>query len=210
MMRFTAFFLVVALLAGCASTGGAPVDQERAAARWHDRQPQLQALQDWKLRGRVAITDGASVWNASVDWEQWPRGFDIRLNGPLGSGQLRLVGNADGVVLNTGEPQLYFAKDAQTLLLEHTGVHMPVEGLRYWIRGLPQPKKGATAVVDARGRLDTLKDAGWKVDFKGYTAVGDLQLPRKLFIHKGDVEVRVVVDKWMLPAPETLHARNDG
>lgn len=209
MMRLAALLILAATLAGCASTG-APVDQGQADALWQSRKPRLQALDGWKLHGRLAVTDGAQVWNASVDWQQWPRGYDIRLHGPLGTGQMRLIGTSGGVVLNTGEPELYYAKDAEALLLEHTGVHMPIEGLHYWIRGLPQPAEGEQGTLDAQGRLQALKDAGWKVDFKDYTQVGDLQLPRRLFIHKGDVEVRVVVDKWMLPEPETLHARREG
>lgn len=207
-MRFWVVPLIsgVLLLSGCAGTPPreAPADP---AVRWLDRQQVLQSLQGWQLSGRIAVTDGAAAWHASIEWQQWPRGYEIRLRGPMGQGALRLVGSAEGVVLDSGDSELEYARDPGELLYTHTGVHMPVDGLRWWIRGLPGPSYAGDADLDAYGRLDHLVDAGWTIDFKGYTEVAELELPRRLFIHKGDVEVRVVVDRWRLPEPESAHAR---
>ena len=79
---------------------------------------------------------------------------------------------------------------------------MPVEGLRYWVMGMASPKQIKKPRIDGHGRLAYLEDANWKVNFKRYTQVSGMDLPRKVFIIKPDqeIDVRLVVDKWTLGA----------
>lgn len=207
MRRWSVLWLAGALLlAGCAGTPPRPEPAD-PATRWLDRQQALQALDGWHLSGRLAVREEGNAWHARIEWQEGPRGYEIRLRGPFGQGQARLIGSADGVVLDSGDTELEYARDPSELLHAHTGVWMPVDGLRWWIRGLPGPQYEGDAELDAYGRLDHLIDAGWTIDFKGYTEVGGLELPRRLFIEKDGVEVRVVIDRWRLPAPDSAHAQ---
>lgn len=206
-MRFSLPVTVLAavLLASCAGTPPRPpaADPE---LRWLDRRQALQQLQAWQLSGRISVTDGTENWHARMNWAQFPRGYEIRLRGPLGRGELRLIGAPEGVMLDAGRDRLEYAADPETLLYAHTGTHMPVEALRWWIRGIPVPQRDGRTQLDPYGRLARLIDAGWDVEYKDYVQVAGLDLPRRLFIHKGDIEVRVVVDEWRLPEPESAHA----
>lgn len=194
------------LLVGCAGTVPRSGEGEDASARWLERRHALQAMEDWQLTGRISVTDGIDSWTGRLEWQESPGGYDIRLSAPLGQGHLRLVGSDAGVVLNTGDA-LEYANDPGDLLYAHTGVQMPVTEMRWWIRGLPGPEYRDGADLDAQGRLEELVEAGWTVDFRGYTDVAEMQLPRRVFIHKGDVKVRVVIDRWHLPESESAHAR---
>jgi len=190
------------LLAGCAGAP-TPVTVEPVIPpeqSWQSRQLQLAALQSWQLSARVIVSSSEDeAWQLDVIWQQQHNDYEIQISGPFGMGKVRLQGNERGVFLYDGEGHTYFAQQAERLLLEHTGVYMPVSSLRYWIRGLPDPAIDAalTPQLDAWGRLVQLRQNGWSVEMKRYVQIGALQLPDKLFVHNvQDVEVRMVVDKW--------------
>ncbi len=197
------FFLLVllSLSVGCSTTQPKPVDEQSNAA-WEYRQGELKAIKYWRLRGRLLVSQGEDAWNLSLEWQQKDEDYQITLNGPFGAGKIKLVGNADGVILKDSDEQSFYADRPEDLLYEQTGVHMPVEGLRYWVMGMASPKQIKKPTIDGHGRLAYLEDANWKVNFKRYTQVSGMDLPRKVFIIKPEqeIDVRLVVDKWTLGA----------
>jgi outer membrane lipoprotein LolB len=197
-MKWLVSLLPILLMAGCAAPLPAPsVDPE---ATWQSRQQHLKNMNDWRLNGRLAITRGAEAWYLKVNWRQKQNGYVIFISGPFGAGQVKLTGNPEGVELRDAERNAYYAKEPEILLYEHTGVVMPVTGLRYWILGLPDPGKNHTSQtrLDAYGRLAELQQRDWTVRFPDYVAVKHYQLPERLLIQNEDIEVRLVVDDWQV------------
>lgn len=191
--------VLLLLLAGCATPPAPPLPADAAVA-WQQRQPRLHALQDWQLTARVAVIQEPAAWHLKVQWKHTARGYEMLLAGPFGAGQVRLIGRAGEVLLEDGERHRWRARDPESLLYRQTGVYMPVSGLRYWIRGLPDPHKQRVSELqfDARGRLAELRQGDWVIRFQEYRPVDGLMLPRRLQIHRDDLEVRVVVDRWQL------------
>jgi len=184
-------------LAGCAAPPqadrGAPPDREA-------RQQQLEALASWRVRGRVAILNGAEAWHLNVSWRQQDDDYHIELWGPFGSGRVQLEGDAQGVRLIDSDQRTYYARDPESLLYDHTGVKMPVSGLRYWILGLTDPHQNQQQPRrDARDRLVSVQQGSWHVDFRRYTRLGQVVLPDRLWVDKDDLQVKLVVDDWQLP-----------
>lgn len=169
---------------------------------WAERQAELSTIKYWRLTGRLAVSNGDDAWNLNLDWQQKGDDYQIQLNGPFGAGKVKLVGNADGVLLKDSDDQTFYADTPEILLYEQTGVLMPVAGLRYWVVGLTRPHQQKKPRLDKLGRLAYLEDAQWRVNFKRYTQVSGIDLPRKVFIIKSDKEldVRLVVDTWKLGA----------
>ncbi len=196
-MRFLALLSFILLIAGCAAP--MPVPPADPETTWQSRQQDLATVNDWRLNGRLAITRGSEAWHLKVNWRQKPEGYEIFLSGPFGAG-VKLVGNPQGVVLHDSEQHAYSAEEPELLLYTHTGVFMPVTGLRYWILGLPDPDKNHTnqTRLDAYGRLAELQQRDWTVRFRDYVAVEQYQLPERLFIQSEDIEVRLVVDDWQV------------
>ena len=83
-------------------------------------------------------------------------------------------------------------------MLRATGLQVPVTGLRYWILGLPAPGAERSRVLDGQGRLLSLEQNSWSMDYRGYTDVDGLSLPRKLFLRRDDLRVRLVVEQWRI------------
>ncbi len=200
MKRLLGFCL---LLAGCASTPLIPVPAPVASPTltWQSRQVRLNALHSWQLSGRISVSNEDEAWQLNVTWQQQADNYEIQISGPLGMGKVRLQGSKEGVFLYDSDGHTYYAQEPDSLLLEHTGVFMPITSLYYWIRGLPDPATGGAQIpqLDAWGRLAHLSQGGWSIDLKRYTRVDRLQLPNKLFIrnNKG-IKVRMVVDEWKI------------
>lgn len=188
-MKFLAVMLAVMLLAGCATTP-APRSSQSAAA-----------MTAWQFNGRVSLTRGEEGWHAGLHWQEQPGSYYLRVSGPLGQGGFQLNGDARGVVLVDANGQTFAARDADALLVQVTGWQLPVTGLRYWIRGLPEPAAGkAHTTRDEAGQLSRLEQSGWTINYQRYQVVDGFSLPGKLQLSHQDVAVRIIIDQWQLGA----------
>lgn len=202
MRRLLPLLLLSALMAACSVTPPAPVSDLRSQALWQQRQHDLQSISQWKLRGRVAVNNGVEAWHLNMVWTQSGEDYQIFLHGPFGAGKVKLQGNAYGVELRNSDNQTFYADTPDELLYQQTGVKMPVNSLRYWVRGLPTPVQEKQPTLDARGRLAKLMQQRWQVEYARYIAVSGMDLPKKVFIDKpeDEINVKVVIDRWQLGA----------
>jgi len=190
--------LAMSLLVSSCST----LERKTSGIDIQQHQQHLSSLSDWQMKGRMVVVNGAELWAMSVDWEQHDDQYVIFLSGPFGSGKIQLAGSANGVLLKDSDNQIFYATTPEELLLEHTGIAMPLTSLRFWMIGLLQPNTNAVNIkFDEYGRLESLTREQWDVDFKRYTKNKNavVELPDKIFIHQGDdVKVRVVVGEWLI------------
>jgi len=185
------------LVSGCAvrPPAVAPAD----AAVWQAHRATLASLRDWQLQGRVAVQHERRGWNAGFDWRQRHADYRIRLRGPFGQGGIELEGNSDGVWMRQQDKPAVYARHVEDVLARETGWRLPVLGLVDWLRGLPVEGQPAALTWDAQGRLKTLQQAGWQIDFSRYRQVGDLQLPDKILLRRDRLRVKLLVDDWRVP-----------
>ena len=137
---------------------------------------------------------------ASLLWSRLGQQNDIRLVGPWGKGLVRLNFNPDSAQLTDDSGQIVEGDDAATLLYRSTGWLIPVSKLDTWVTGMPQ-NADARIKLDKYGRLKSLYEAGWKIDYQEYRQFGTQELPRKLTLSRqeqgGDmVSVRLVIGEW--------------
>ena len=177
------------LLAGCAAT---PTGE--STGLYGGQSPV--AISDWQLTGRFSLTREEQGWHAGLFWQEQGDQYQLKISGPMGQGAFRLRGDADGVLLEQSDGQTLAAQDAEALLYQATGWHLPVSGLRYWIRGLPVPELRAQASRDAQGRLTRLEQSGWIIFYNRYVLVDGVYWPVKLRLVREDISVRLVIDQW--------------
>ena len=188
-------WLCALLLSACAPL---PVVDLLTDSPWTARQRILRGLQHWSLSGRIGVTDGKDAWHASLYWTQRGQAYTIDLIGPLGQGRLNIQGDAQGVIVRTADGQLLNAAAPEQLLEQTIGMRIPVEGLRYWVRGLPDPNRPSQLAGDEEGRLVRLEQDGWIIDYSRYTQVQALDLPDRIRARKGELQVRLVITEWNL------------
>lgn len=213
-MRGWAVCLAALLLVGCVTPAVLP-PLENPQRVWQERQAQLQPLTTWHLVGRAALRTEEGGGQASLRWQHSPAQQTIDLRGPLGRGMVRLQQDEHGTRLLDSAQQVYRADNAEALLFSVTGWQIPLDGLNYWIRGVPVPDAPQQQELDDRGRLRVLWQSGWEVRFLAYTRFGVHDLPQRLTLRllpqagsrppspsdsprPPRVEARLVIERWTL------------
>jgi outer membrane lipoprotein LolB len=189
----------LALLSACATQ--TPLTEKTKEQNWKSNKAELEKIHSWTLQGRIAVQMEKQSGSASLQWKQDDEEYLIRIIGPFGKGTIELNGNKQGVSLRDANDQLQHAKDAETLLKSYLGWYVPINGLHYWIRGLPNPEQSIeTMVLDENSRISALSQAGWQVSYGAYMKVDMPYLPRKLEIRNQGLKVKLTVRKWQ-PRP---------
>ena len=189
--------LTLTLLSGCAIP---PTTSPEAAAAWTARQSRLAQLTAWQADGRIGVVSGQDGWHASFQWAQQDAGYRIVLLGPLGQGRVLIESDGSETRIQTQDGQNWTASDADALLEQNLGARLPVNGLRYWARGLPEPGSTPTLQIDGQGRLTRLEQNGWVIEYPAYapTSVLNLDLPERIVARRQDLSVKLVIEQWTL------------
>lgn len=193
LFRFTLHLLpfTLLLLASCSTLNTRSAESQAA---WEARRAQLAQIDRFALQGRIAAGGILGVKGA-LHWRQNPQDFSLRMSGPFGAGVVQIAGDASGVEVRSAEENFRTA-DPETYLRERLGWTVPLRQLRWWVLGTPAPGSEAKLELDSAGRLLTLEQDGWTVDYAEYQRAGVLDLPRKLELANGEVSVKLVVDAW--------------
>ncbi|MCC6207197.1 MAG: outer membrane lipoprotein LolB [Gammaproteobacteria bacterium] len=200
-LRTLAAILLSLLVVSCASVpGGTSLSRADAETAWFARKEMLQAVRTWDISGRISVSGPDGSWNARIHWSQRGDVYDIDFMSLFGQRVAQLEGGDGGVVLRLPDQNPQQAATAGELLAESFGWSAPVDSLRYWILGIPQPRYQAVTRLDDLGRLSRLEQQGWNVEYPQYTAVGGdpRDLPRKLMLEGEPLRIRLVIDSWNL------------
>jgi len=167
---------------------------------WAERRARLQALDPYQLTGRVAVAAGSEGFSAHLEWTQQGDRSTLQLNGPLGIGGLHVISDGSALDVETSKGQRLASDEARAELEEKLGFDPPLASLRYWLVGAPDPARPAIETLGADQRLAGLVQDGWQIAYTSYLDAGGYALPRRMSMRRGDVRVRLVVDRWRLRA----------
>ncbi|MCZ6871337.1 MAG: lipoprotein insertase outer membrane protein LolB [Gammaproteobacteria bacterium] len=158
------------------------------------------SLTRWSLIGKFGVRQPDSGTSFGIVWDQDGSDYEIRVRGPMGQSAALLRGNEHRVTIErAGEPTLT-GNDVQALLREALGWEVPVNTLRFWIRGLPDP----ALEVESASYLDTgwfaeLVQLEWHVKFSRYRAIEAFSLPGRVRASRDGVTLTLVVTRWNVP-----------
>jgi len=170
---------------------------EAAPMPWPERRAALQADDTFALNGRVALSAPGAGVNASLRWQQEGDVSRLSLDGPLGVGGAEVELHGDRLDLRTSRGEHLTGDAARAELERRIGFPLPLQALRYWVRGVPQPGVAADEVLDeAHQRLKRLVQDGWEIDYAAWLESAAGSLPRRLAVRRDDTRVRLVVDHW--------------
>ena len=182
----------VSVLAGCAAPRIRPT---APLVPWDERVAALEHARSWQLDGRAAAALGQQGWQASLDWRQKESVSELHLAGPLGVGALALTLSPEGLSLDGAPP----APQVTAQLEARLGFELPLENLRFWLLGIPNPDAPFELTRNAQDRALHLSQAGWTIDYDQYRPQGSDELPARMVLSKADARVRIAVDRWEVP-----------
>lgn len=168
---------------------------------WAMHKSELAKFDHWSLQGRAA-TGKILGWTGNLSWRERGDHFDVRMSGPVGVGGFRAKGTLESVEIRS-EGQTFVTDDPEALVAKLLGWEFPLEGLRFWILGLPAPDVAAQITVDEQGHLVDLIQSGWRLAYTAYEQTTGPDLPRRIILDNGDNKIKMVIDRWFdLPKPE--------
>jgi len=193
--------LALMLLSGCATTPQLPpAERDRL---WLLHRQSLEQQTDWTLTARIAGYSENDGWNGKLIWRQHGEDYQIHFQAPFGQGAVQLLGISGQVEMRTADGQVSVAADAESLLYQQLGWHLPLAGLRYWVLGLPVPISAEMPVLafDEAGRLTNITQSQWQISYSSYQQVGGIALPKKVYLENPVLSLRLVIDRWQLGEP---------
>lgn len=200
-LRIAAACLAVSFaLSGCVSRAPrieVPVDPARVAANESRRA----AIADWRIEGRVAVSNGSQGGSGRIEWLQQDGRYVISLSAPVTRQGWRLSGDGLGARLEGIEGGPRESADVEALLLSATGWEIPVRAMVNWVRGIGAAahEYGPKHVVYGAGDLPvSIEQADWRIDYRDWHPASDglPAMPRRIEAQRGAAKVRLVVDRW--------------
>lgn len=182
------------LTAGCTHQPFLPFDAAENDPRWNNHREQNQAIDQWSLRGKVAVS-GSYGLSARMRWQQVGFAYEVRVTAPLGIGGFVATGDNEQVFLQTSRGE-QLSGDPEKLIAEAYGWSFPLESLKYWAVGVPIPDQRFTVSLNESGQAAQLSQAGWTIDYGDYDSVSEKLLPTRITLFNDDVTLKIVVGRW--------------
>lgn len=198
-MRFWLIIIGFLLLQGCAQRIIPPVVELSA----QEHQARLAALQQWSIKGKVAVMGGEKNISAHLLWRDSPTQQHLQFTNALGITMAVL--EVDSVMAQlTADDDTYVDTSAARLLQQLTGIEIPFEHLRDWMKG--QASANDKATYDTRGLLlhlvpDCSECNAWTITYGDYRQIQDLWLPHRLTVLKQSEPVQQIklrINTWNL------------
>jgi outer membrane lipoprotein LolB len=196
------FFGVLFLLGACSSLPDTPVTEESHNA-WARYQAELAEIDSWEMHARSAIFVNQEVYQVGINWQRQQDRFTLLIEAPFGQGVFRVEsypagGNSEPVMLTMPDGRKYLDDSAENLLDRVFGWSIPVSGLEWWIKGLPQGVADYSFDLRGDGRLKSLLQNGWKVNYLEYFGVQSAAqgLPKKMYLKHQDLAMKIVIERW--------------
>ncbi|MGL4185030.1 MAG: lipoprotein insertase outer membrane protein LolB [Thiotrichaceae bacterium] len=201
--------LCAATLVGCASapkpqqptTPNAPQTKPSSPEQaWQQRQATFARMAAWQLQGKVGIQFRDQSATFGITWAQ--RGadqYEMNIKHPLTGAVVALLNGSAGRVSLTTNGKTTQDASAEHLLKSQVGVSLPVEGMKYWVRGVAAPGMPIQQVkLDYYGRPEVLQQAGWVIEYPEWEGNGTNALPEKIQLKRAaeNTRVKVVAQNW--------------
>ncbi len=194
-LRLGALLVSLLLIAGCVTKRGVDLPD---ISEWDMRTSVLGQLDEFEFSGRIGVTTGDDGFNGRLRWYQDEEAFRATVGGPLGIGTVRIEGDGPNVELTDNDGETTRLVDVETDLYYRYGWTIPVESLRFWALGIPDPRAPATTEFGEEGELVSLEQRGWLVTIGRYReAGGGQQMPSRLTATNESTKVRLVIDRWI-------------
>ena len=191
--------LIVLVLGACTGvpTKTPEVGNETA---FQDRMESIGSIDEWQLRGKISLDDGDRGGSGKLQWMVNPDNSTIDFHGAMGRGAWHLEIEPDLAVLTEANGSMYQAASVDALIRQQMGWPVPVEALKWWVRGLAAPGSFKDKQLDAQGLLIKLEQFGWQIEFNRYSSSSGVPMPSRLDATRGTYRVKLAISRWQISA----------
>jgi outer membrane lipoprotein LolB len=151
-------FFWLTLLSGCALLPSSHTPVAR---------PMKPESAPFTMNGRVSIKHLDEHHSAGLHWTHRSQTDELLLLTPLGQTVARVYRDDGNATLDTGGRH-YQDVDAESLMEQVLGWHLPLDGLHHWVLGMAAPESPAQIEHAENGQISVLHQEGWEVRFLRY------------------------------------------
>ncbi|TKB45942.1 lipoprotein insertase outer membrane protein LolB [Thalassotalea mangrovi] len=191
--------LLSTTLSACALFSPAPEPQSVAAQQL--RQQQMQEIDAWRVKGKVAFIRDGERSSANIFWQHAPQDVTLNLTTFMGVNVLNLASTSNGYQLQV-DGKTYTGTELQPLLSGVAGVELPVDDLTYWIKGSKAKSQDAlffNAETGLPARIQALRgNRMWQIDYQDFSRVEAHYMPAKLTLKHGQLTIKLAISDWQL------------
>lgn len=195
-LRTAWLVIFCALLQACASTKAPPQFDSASTLRHQLHLQQLAHLQQFTLKGRIGVQTANKGFSGGVLWQHAATHDSIALYSPLGSQVASISKDSQRVTLEDANGNSISADSAESLTQAALGWQLPLTGLADWSVGRPSQSPVEISTWDEQGRLITLKQDGWDIEYEHYAEKDDYMLPHKILLKSEKVNLKLLVEQW--------------
>lgn len=184
MIRALGLIAAAMILSGCAGWGVSGSDDGER----------------WSLSGKLGIRQDGQAESVLLNWTTCGERYRLTLSGPFGQQLARVEGGRQGAVFRIDDQPPEYTTDPQAWLDRRLGLPLPVDELRYWVRGRTAPGDPAALSHNAAGELVGIRQSQWRIEYLQFHDAVQPPLPRRLRASRSDLVATLVIRQWQLGA----------
>lgn len=164
---------------------------------------ELQQLQQWKIKGKIAFIDKKSRSSATLSWQvdENENTQQLNLTTYLGINVLQLDSNANSHKIQV-DGKTYQGRDLEALIHSITGLTLPTQALTFWLKGIAYQEDDSIHYQKETQLPLTLSsyynNELWQVSYANYQQIDGYNLATKFSIKKDDLLIKIVVNDWSI------------
>jgi len=194
------FALFTLALSGC-STISNKDSQILIKQSPQQRITQLEQLQQWKIKGKIAFIEKKSRNSATLSWQvnESKNTQLLNLTSYLGLNVLQLDSSKNNHKIQV-DGKTYHGRDLEALIYSITGLTLPTKALTFWLKGIPYQEDDKISYQQSTQLPLTLSsnynNELWQVSYANYQQINGYSLATKFSIRKDDLLIKIVINDW--------------
>ena len=161
---------------------------------------QLYQLEEFTLSGKLGFRNDDEAFSVAVNnWLQKADYYQLDLSSTFfGLGAVRISGSPSWIEVQEPDEEPVWSNYPNETIEQLLGFPLPVQRIRYWIRGIPAPQSEATEVKNLLGLTEEMQQDGWTIQLDRYRDVKGLPLPGRIKVIRDDTKITLAVASWAI------------
>ena len=197
------FIFTLTFLNGCSIRHSTPTEKQDPISNKAQRISALQQLDKWTIDGKIAYITKKERQSASLHWQvnTVEQNQKLNLTAYFGINVLTL-NSQSGLHTLLIDKEEHQSKNLDALITSLTGLTIPVEAMKYWIKGVTYADNDIIS-YDITTHLpikltSSYNNQIWQIEYGNYQKVNQYLLAKKITIKQNDLTIKIMINRWTL------------
>lgn len=179
------------------STTKQPTVSASPPAAYEQHIASIADINQFEIKGRMGVIVIDKGFSGRIHWQHQQSNDQVEVFSPLGNKVASIDKSPDRVTLTESDGKVFEAQDVERLTETTLGWRLPLDGLSFWALGKPASSQVENAVWDEFGRLLSLKQDGWDIQYSKYSDSAGYSLPKLIKLRNEKIRLKLLVEEWL-------------